>query len=151
MKCHCFGLVLAAQQWQNLMFHPALLLQILQRFSTALKNSVVLFSLVCLEEFNPSNAELNSICHLLALLGTHHILHVSGARVKHPETLANIGVGLSQSKIVVPTCVLRSSYDHQTELATHRCHAARWVLYPCVPGIAAQHVLFCHSATKWPV
>jgi hypothetical protein len=30
---------------------------------------------------NPLN-ELNSICHLLALLGTHHILHVSRIRVK---------------------------------------------------------------------
>jgi hypothetical protein len=25
---------------------------------------------------NPLNAELNHICHLLALLGAHHILHV---------------------------------------------------------------------------
>jgi hypothetical protein len=31
---------------------------------------------------NPLNAELNSICHLLALLGAHHIFHVSGLRVK---------------------------------------------------------------------
>jgi len=31
--------------------------------------------------FNPLNAELNTICHLLALLGTHHILHVSRIRV----------------------------------------------------------------------
>jgi len=31
--------------------------------------------------FNPSKAELNPICHLLALLGAHHILHVSGVRV----------------------------------------------------------------------
>jgi len=30
---------------------------------------------------NPSNAELNPICHLLVLLGTHHILHVSRIRV----------------------------------------------------------------------
>ena len=29
--------------------------------------------------FNP---ELNPICHLLALLGAHHILHVSGIWVK---------------------------------------------------------------------
>ena len=27
--------------------------------------------------FNLLNAELNLICHLLALLGNHHILHVS--------------------------------------------------------------------------
>jgi len=33
------------------------------------------------EEFNPLNAELNPICHLLALLGAHHILHVSRVRV----------------------------------------------------------------------
>jgi len=31
---------------------------------------------------NPLNAELNPICHLIALLGAHHILHVSGLRVK---------------------------------------------------------------------
>ena len=32
---------------------------------------------------NPLNAELNPICHLLALLGAHHILHVSWIRVKY--------------------------------------------------------------------
>jgi len=30
---------------------------------------------------NPLNAELNPICHLLALLGARHILHVSRIRV----------------------------------------------------------------------
>jgi len=30
---------------------------------------------------NPLNAELNPIRHLLALLGAHHILHVSRIRV----------------------------------------------------------------------
>jgi len=33
------------------------------------------------ERFNPLNAELNPICHLLALLGAHLIFHVSGLRV----------------------------------------------------------------------
>jgi len=28
------------------------------------------------------NAELNTICHLLALLEVHHILHISRIRVK---------------------------------------------------------------------
>ena len=32
--------------------------------------------------FNHLSAELNPICHLLALLGAHHILHVSRIRVK---------------------------------------------------------------------
>ena len=31
---------------------------------------------------NPLNAELNPICHLLALLGVHPIFHVSRIRVK---------------------------------------------------------------------
>jgi hypothetical protein len=31
--------------------------------------------------FKPLNAELKHICHLLALLGAHHILHVSRIRV----------------------------------------------------------------------
>jgi len=29
------------------------------------------------KEINPLNAELNPICHLLALLGAHNVLHVS--------------------------------------------------------------------------
>jgi len=33
------------------------------------------------ESINPLNAELNLICHLLILLGAHHILHVSRVRV----------------------------------------------------------------------
>ena len=32
--------------------------------------------------FNSLNAELNPICYLLALLGAHHLLHVSRIRVK---------------------------------------------------------------------
>jgi len=30
---------------------------------------------------NPLNAELNPVCHLLALLEAHHILHISRMRV----------------------------------------------------------------------
>jgi hypothetical protein len=38
---------------------------------------------------NPLNAELNLICHLLAL-GAHHILHVSRIRVKSHLSSAGI-------------------------------------------------------------
>ena len=31
---------------------------------------------------NPLNAELNPVCHLLALAGAHHFVHVSRLRVK---------------------------------------------------------------------
>jgi len=33
-------------------------------------------------EINPLNTELNPICHMLALLGAHLILHISRIRVK---------------------------------------------------------------------
>jgi hypothetical protein len=36
---------------------------------------------VTTHSFNPLNAELNPICHLLALLGANHILHFSRIRV----------------------------------------------------------------------
>ena len=34
-----------------------------------------------MQDINPLNGELNPICHLLALIGAHHILHVSRIRV----------------------------------------------------------------------
>ena len=35
-------------------------------------------------KLNPLNTELNPICHLLTLLGAHHIVHVSRVRVNVP-------------------------------------------------------------------
>jgi hypothetical protein len=39
---------------------------------------------------NTLNAEINTICHLLALLGAHHILHVSRIRVKGPSFMKTV-------------------------------------------------------------
>ena len=38
--------------------------------------------------FNTVNAKLNPICHLLALVGAHHILHVSRIRVNRAKGTA---------------------------------------------------------------
>jgi hypothetical protein len=38
---------------------------------------VVFIICVVVYGINPLKAELNPICHLMALLGAHHILHVS--------------------------------------------------------------------------
>jgi len=43
---------------------------------------VIIFSNFDMTIINPLNAELNPICHLLALLGAQHIFHVSRIRVK---------------------------------------------------------------------
>ena len=57
---------------------------------TAVKNLVIILydkepylhaSFCNVLPINHLNAELNPICHLLALLGAHHILHVSRMRV----------------------------------------------------------------------
>ena len=57
---------------------------------------------------NPLNAELNPICHLLALLGAHHILHISGVKVKakRVELIYLFMVYLSMLQVVdtVSTC-----------------------------------------------
>jgi len=45
---------------------------------------------VPLRTINPLNAKLNPICHLLALLGAHRILHVGRIRVKALGTGCNI-------------------------------------------------------------
>jgi hypothetical protein len=41
-----------------------------------------LFVRIITNKFNALNADLNPICHLLAILGAHSILHVSRIRVK---------------------------------------------------------------------
>jgi len=53
--------------------------------------------------FNPLNAKLNPICHLLALLGAHHIFHVSGVRVniyliKHDKDFSTTVIGLPSTQ-----------------------------------------------------
>jgi len=40
-----------------------------------------------INNFKPLNAALNPICHSLALLGAHHILHISRVRVNIPSTM----------------------------------------------------------------
>jgi len=46
------------------------------------KPFILLFKRGKFYKINPLKTELNPICHLLALLEAHHILHVSRVRVK---------------------------------------------------------------------
>jgi hypothetical protein len=59
---------------------------------------------------NPLNAELNPICHLLALLGAHHILHVSGIRVKPLNMVITTQVCLSSALILNHTALFPPVY-----------------------------------------
>jgi hypothetical protein len=47
------------------------------------KSGYLSFYIACPSLLNPLHAELNPICHLLALLGAQHILHISRIRVNY--------------------------------------------------------------------
>jgi len=75
----------------------------------------------CLKHrINPLNAELNPICHVLALFGAHHILHVSTIRVNEfPQNPASTPVlkaeGKTSRETVTPD---RSNYCKQHKIIT---------------------------------
>ena len=51
---------------------------------------------------NPLNAELNPICHLLALLGAHPIFHISGIRVNiNPKVILWLAANVKTTTIRV--------------------------------------------------
>jgi hypothetical protein len=49
--------------------------------------------------FNPLNADLNPICHLLALLAAYHILHVSRVRATYKIKKNGIRICLGPSSL----------------------------------------------------
>ena len=71
-------------------------------------------SVYTIPEFNSLSAELNPNCHLLALLGAHHILHVSRVRVKELSVIS------TQSVTNSPACSVSGRRK------SHR--AAYWVV-----------------------
>jgi len=60
---------------------------------------------------NPLNAELNPICHLLVLLGAHHILHVSRIRVKYVFWISVLCLWTGQSEFIALFMVLNVWID----------------------------------------
>jgi len=78
-----------------------------------------------LGNINTLNAELNPICHLLALLGAHHILHIGRIRVnsKHFVYIYNIGTSMGHTKDS-PT----------TQFVCAAVSVARWKLEPLGPA-----------------
>jgi hypothetical protein len=51
--------------------------------------------------FNCLNAKLNPICHLVALVGACHILHVSGATVSIIHRNVNKWIGIVPSTVSI--------------------------------------------------
>jgi len=62
---------------------------------------------VSINDFNTLSAELNPICNFLALLGVHHILHIS--RIKVKEVKFAIWINLYRNSIVFAQFLSTSS------------------------------------------
>jgi len=79
-KFHVVGEVLCVEKW-NIIFEEGSCKGKTSRILShvGVRTFAFRFSLI----FNPLNAELNPICHLLAILGAHHILHISRIGVKN--------------------------------------------------------------------
>jgi hypothetical protein len=73
-----------------------------------------------MRNINPLKTQLNPICHLLALLGAHHILHVSGIRVnKLPSYITTEFEHLKKFKVVLQKFLYENyiySFDEYFEL-----------------------------------
>ena len=80
---------------------------------------------------NPLNAELNIICHLLALLGAHHILHVGRIRVK----IALGFICVSNEAIQVHTNSQNIYFKFSTCFGQLCDHHQENLLYLCDTGI----------------
>jgi hypothetical protein len=72
----------------------------------------ILYSSPC--TLNPLNAELNPICHLLALFVAHHILHVSRIRVKWLPLPAKCLPNHPHNHHTVLICGFVISLQHET-------------------------------------
>ena len=70
MSCH----VLSKEEWRRAFAHGLLT-------DLSVELAVLWSDITLLLPFIPLNADLNPICHLLALVGAHHILYVSRIRV----------------------------------------------------------------------
>ena len=122
--------------------------------------------------FNPLNAELNPICHLLALLGAHHILHVTRIRVNSSSLSKALK---TETMLKVFSILFRSSHSfsfvtvrHYFLLRTqHRFCVADNTARPSPSGIFVYHLdkyklltfkllssiqlSHNHLSLKWPV
>jgi hypothetical protein len=84
---------------------------------------------------NPLNAELNPTCHLLALLGAHHILRVSGIRVNNFFFLI--------SWFLIVSCRISI---HQTTVLISVTYEP-----PYVKNVLKRHSISVLSACKFPL
>ena len=95
--------------------------------------------------FNPLNTKLNPICHMLALLGVHHILHVSRLRV-------NIFVGslMSAACILLRNCKVITNNEIICVLCSRDMLLLHYT-YRCLLNIQYYSLQFATQLEYWTV
>ena len=108
---------------------------------------------------NPLNAELNPICQLLALLGAHHILHVSRIRVKtacldicdqpyiaHPQWILFLHTR-AHCACTCENSIIGSTFSTTGSdiLINVMANSATVLFYTCALHYLTIHNIFCHS------
>ena len=89
---------------------------------------------------NPLNAELNPICRLLALLGPHHILHVSRIRVKYIDLLLCCFQWISIQKGVLKYTLLHMRRPlSRYERSVRKTCGVRFMASPWTVGLSLRH------------
>ena len=88
-------------------------------------------------DFNPLNAELNPICHLLALLRGHPILHIGTIRVNQTSTSSTYFHETPSTSSFMKIRPMGTDLFHGTETQTDMAKL-----------IVAFHK-FCESANGW--
>ena len=88
--------------------------------------------------FNHLNAKLNPICHLLALLGAHHILHISRIRVNR-TTLQVFVTYLTGALYLHPLWFYKHQHDNRVRSKLSVACQRWWFQWrfwfvPSVPG-----------------
>ena len=96
----------------------------------------------CFLQFNPLNAELNPIRHLLALVGARHIVHVSRIRVNEMQDLATIFRAIICRSVLIFFHPQQSRWRPVHTLGVLRCPVV--VKQTQSSGIWFQ---FCHQAS----
>ena len=77
---------------------------------------------------NPLNAKVSPICHLLALYGAHHILHVSRVRVKRRE-VGKDKKGIKEKKKIFNGLHISSDGDDYCYYHHHNHHIYAGYIY----------------------
>jgi len=73
----------------------------------------------CTFNVKPLTADLNPICHMLALLGAHYILHVSGLRVKQERDNNKLSFGRLTDPVASGQSDPTVGYLHEHRVCVH--------------------------------